>query len=219
MQTVQSLGALAKQVSLFLDAAASKNYGGVARSLGLSPSSRKHRRAVKRFKQLSIRHLGVPTVSNALLCWNFGLQPIISDMVALAILIGEGKNLRVVGKGTHARSKTKRVVPYDFVVPYGGTSAPYTVRLNEVVEEGVYVRLDYEVSIEGLRQLTTYGLTDAPTTLWAVAPYSWLVDFVLPVSEVLRSLTATIGLQFLSGTATRWVKCKNTYHSSDHGLS
>lgn len=209
-KTLSSLKDLASRVDKFIAAALARDYNTVADSLGIPRRVRKHRRAVMRYNKL-----GIPTVSNAFLCWNFGLSPIVSDMVALAIAMGQGKPLRIVGKaltsyetGEQAHTTTQRGA-----VAYSGLG--YTANFRETRRSGTYVRLDYEVNIEELRQLSSYGLLDAPATLWAVVPYSFLVDFVLPVSEVLRSLTATHGLTFRGGSATRFITIDRRYsHTS-----
>lgn len=198
-QSLSGLGTLASQVDQFVVSALKKDYKGVAKSLGIPHRSRKHRRAVTRYN-----NLGVPTVSNAFLTWNFGLAPIISDMVSLAILMGESKPLRVVGKGLFPRENGKeRTFTQTCVQPWSGVG--YQVNFRRKLSSGTYVRLDYECSFERLRSLTAYGLMDAPATAWALVPSSWLIDFVIPVGEVLRSLTATFGLTFRGGTATRFV--------------
>lgn len=205
-QSVSGLAKLASQVDSFIASALRKDYKGVARHLGINPKSRKHRRATVRFSKLA------PNVGNAFLCWNFGLSPIIGDMVALAILMGAGKPLRVTGVGLHGRQNGNPVLTSTGVqsFPYVSGSGCETVCQNRTFV-GTKVHLDYTVSIEALRQLTSYGLMDAPATVWALAPYSFLLDFVLPVSEVLRSLTATFGLAFKGGSATRFSRCVSKY--------
>lgn len=198
MKTLEGLGSLATAIDLFLEAAAKKDTTAMAKALGVKPASRKHRRAVSRWKGLG------PTVANAWLSWNFGLAPIISDMVALAILLGEGKNLRVSGRAVVFEKDSPVIIENTHAMSFG--PATYQTAHNVVKRRGTYVRLDYEVSLETLRSLTSYGLLDAPATAWALVPYSFLVDFALPVSEVLRSLTATFGLSFRGGSATRFVK-------------
>lgn len=203
-KTLSSLGALAGGISEFITAVEKKDYRKVADSLGIPRKSRKHRRAVMRYNKL-----GIPTISNAFLCWSFGLKPIINDMVSLCILMGQGKPLRVVGKAFYPIKGSPTLHSTPCAVSYAGPA--YTVHQKQVKKAGTYVRLDYQVSLEALRNLTSYGLLDAPATVWAVMPYSFLVDFVLPVSEVLRSLTATYGLNFKGGSATRFVRVERKY--------
>lgn len=209
VQTLKSLAGLAGSIDSFIQAAMAKDYKRVADSLGIPRNARKHRRAVVRFNGM-----GIPTVANAFLCWNFGLSPIIEDMVALAVLMGSGKPLRITGKSLYRPRgwKQQRSVTYTSQVP--PTAFSYDINFIRKSEVGVATRLDYEVSLEALRNLTSYGLLDAPATLWALVPYSFLVDFVLPVSEVLRSMTATFGLSYKGGSATRFSKIDDKFVNS-----
>lgn len=224
-KSLSGIGALASQISEFIIAAERGNTNSMAKALGLDPKARKVRRAAKAFRltKKSIWQLNakakaedkafrgvskrsvVESVSNAFLTYNFGLSPIVSDMVSLAILIGEGKNLRCVGKGSVYEKERTSMVSLPCNVDYAAVGA-YNMVFKEHINAGTYTRLDYEVSAEKLRELTSFGLLDAPQNLWAIAPYSFMVDFVLPVSEVLRSLTATFGLTFMGGTTTRFTR-------------
>lgn len=201
-KTAGMLASQAAAISKFADAVQKRDYRAMATSLGVRPRSRKARRA-----EHHLRQSGVPTLANAWLAYNFGIKPIISDMVSLAILLGEGKNLRVTGKGAiFTRKSDKKHVWSERTESFTGLKYAYGV--SEEITAGVYSRLDYEVSMPALRQLTTYGLMDAPAVAWALVPYSFLVDFVLPVSEVLRSLTATFGLTYKGGCSTKFVRVK-----------
>lgn len=208
-QALKGLAGLAGSIDSFIQAAMAKDYKRVADSLGIPRNARKHRRAVVRYNGM-----GIPTVANAFLCWNFGLSPIIEDMVALAVLMGNGKPLRVTGKSLYRPRGWKSQKPLTYTSQVPPTAFWYDINYIRKSEVGVTARLDYEISLEGLRNLTSYGLLDVPATLWAVVPYSFLVDFVLPVSEVLRSLTATFGLSYKGGSATRFCTIDDKFVNS-----
>jgi hypothetical protein len=205
-RSIQMLTAMAQSLDRAFVAIENKRWDNVARSLGVNPKNRKARRA----KQAAIA--GGETFANGFLAYNFGIKPIVSDMVGLMILLGVGKPLRVVGKGLHFSRKTESVTGHvtgtqawnpfgvEWKVPYDG-----------VVEAGVYVRLDYEIDNSFMRNLASFGVTDIPQLLWALTPHSFVVDFAVPVSTVLRSLTATYGLHFKGGTATRFARVAREY--------
>lgn len=224
-KTIGSLGSNAESIDKFISSAARKDWKGCARALGISPDSRKHRRAVKiveqnltskAYKSLIASGKAVPVVADSWLAWNFGLSPIISDMVSLAILLGDGKPLRVVGKSEY-KSRPSEVRTGAMATALYSTY-PISLLTREVRKAGVKIRLDYEIRADFLRDLSSYGLLDAPATLWALQPYSFLVDFVLPVSEVLRSLTATLGTTFKGGSRTRYVRIEKSITGHIPGL-
>lgn len=192
--TLKFVTGSAHSLAEFLSWAELRSWDRAARALGLDPKSRKARRATKTLNGLPAARAG-----EAWVVYNFAIAPIIDDMVALMIAFGIGKDLRVTGKAGVERYR-EYTSQRNATIGYIGATYQYTE--TRKTTESVYTRLDYAIKWEEIRQLTSYGLLDAPATLWAVVPYSFLVDFVLPVSEVLRSLTATVGLRFKGGSST-----------------
>lgn len=195
-KTISYLGSMAGSLDNFLVAAGRKDWRNAARSLGVKPGDPRNKRAVRNLQG------SAGTASNAWLAYNFAIQPIISDMVSLCILLGGEWSFRVTGKTVLITSKGSSTTPQLSALGY----APANVRwfLHENRLAGVHARLDYELSDKYLQGFAKFGVTDAVQVAWALVPSSFLVDFVLPVSEVLRSLTATIGLDFKSGSYTRF---------------
>lgn len=199
-KTVEGIADTAKKIDNFLIHAARKDWRSAARAIGIKPASRKARRARDK-----VRESG-ETMASAWFYYWFGISPIVSDMVALMIALGDGKALRVTGKTVFTTTDTTLKGTYSGFVPFHGTFTQLAYDWDTVCKAGVHVRLDYECDIPALRKITEFGLADLPQTAWAVTPYSWLIDFVLPVSEVLRSLTATFGARWKGGSATRFVR-------------
>lgn len=68
---------------------------------------------------------------------------------------------------------------------------------------GAFVRLDYAPGHDFFSSLGSLGLLNPAEIAWELVPYSFLVDWIWPVGDWLRSLDATVGLTFLSGSVTR----------------
>jgi len=64
---------------------------------------------------------------------------------------------------------------------------------------GLYYRVDNS-TLRGLGQL---GLTDLATVAWEMIPYSFVVDWLLPVSSYLSLRDAAVGLTFVDGYWTK----------------
>lgn len=64
------------------------------------------------------------------------------------------------------------------------------------------VKYRFAISDPVYNFLNGLGVTNPIYTVWVASPYSFLVDWVLPVSDWLQALTAPIGLQFTSGYST-----------------
>lgn len=69
---------------------------------------------------------------------------------------------------------------------------------------------------EALRIAESAGLTNPALILWETLPYSFCLDWILPVGPAIEANTATNGFQFLSGSRTRRLECiLNEVHSSN----
>lgn len=196
-QTISMLGTMAGNINNFLEAAQRRNWRKAAGALGIDRGSKQYSNAVRSLQGAA------GTVPNAWLAFNFGLAPVVSDMVSLCILLGGEWDLRATGKTVLPLVNEVLVEPTTGHLGYTPATLQYDVRTRR--ESGVHVRLDYTISSELLRGFAKFGVTDIVQLGWALVPYSFLVDFVLPVSTVLRSLTATIGLSFQGGSSTSFV--------------
>lgn len=196
-KTVASLGSAAKAVDQFLLYAVQRKWGKAARALGVSAADPRAKRAAKKAQKAG------GDMGSIFLAYAFGVSPIISDMVSLCVLLSGQWSIRVSGKATHL--SVKDTVQSSVTLPgSGGYGMSFVLKGQQTLkrEAGAFTRLDYEVDSTILRDFAAFGVSDVVQVGWAVTPYSWLVDFVLPVSEVLRSLTATIGLTFKGGSTT-----------------
>ena len=177
--------------------ASRKQWRKAASTLGIRLADRRYKRAVKRIAEQG------NSVGSAWLGFQFGIAPIVSDMVSALILLGGEWSTRTTGKTVYmTKLPTKTSVSSSWSP--GGDST--TVRWWTVsdVRAGVFTRLDYQLDSQWLRDFSKFGALDPLQVGWAVVPSSFLVDFVIPVSEVLRSISATVGLTFLGGSSTRF---------------
>lgn len=70
---------------------------------------------------------------------------------------------------------------------------------------GISVKLYARVKDEDIANLTSLGLTDPAQVAWALVPFSFLIDWVVPIGSYLEALGATKGLTFVSGTRTEFI--------------
>lgn len=70
---------------------------------------------------------------------------------------------------------------------------------------GTAVKLYARVRDEDIARLTSLGLSDPLQVAWALVPFSFVVDWVLPVGSYLEALGAVKGLTFVSGTRTEFI--------------
>lgn len=131
----------------------------------------------------------------------FGWTPLVSDIKGLydlsqsqlrerAQLFSAERNLveEYSGEPICARTST---MPEETSVLFYGT-------------RGTSVKLYARVRDSDIANLTSLGLSDPAQVLWASVPFSFVVDWVLPVGSYLEALGAVKGLDFVSGTRTEF---------------
>jgi hypothetical protein len=69
---------------------------------------------------------------------------------------------------------------------------------------GVRTKVYYVIDNAALRESAKLGLINPLLVGWELVPYSFVIDWFLPIGNMLEALDATVGTQFVSGTQTRW---------------
>lgn len=199
-ESVLGLTRNATQLRLFVESVARRNWAGAARALALHPRSRSARRARDR----TVAAGG--GLGSAWLNYSFGIKPIVDDMVFALIILGEDRTIRLKGLGYSPHKVDNSVHSHTYGPAWnfpGGTTV-----YNRRIERFAKVVLWYEVRASSLARFNELGLYSVPATIWALQPMSFVVDWVLPVQDVLQALTADVGLTFRGGTYTRTVRVK-----------
>jgi hypothetical protein len=84
---------------------------------------------------------------------------------------------------------------------------------------GSKVKLWYYIDDPVLHLLTSLGLTNPATIVWEKVPFSFVVDWFLPIGNVLDSLTATLGCSFHAGFRTDFVKATGIVELAGYSYS
>lgn len=149
----------------------------------------------------------------------FGLAPVVDEMVFAMDVFGNPEmyqRLRVHGKGTSnlrfTQSAEKTNKGAYLPLPITGE-----VKVSGTV--GVSISAWYTITSDLYRKAQKYGATDVASTAWAVAPSSWLVDWVIPVTSLLEAYEGLAGLKFKSATETRWCRYDNPKVTVSHGMT
>lgn len=177
------------------------NLAGAYRSLGLASTPRKVRKYKKRFSQDPDK-----AVSNAWLELQYGWRPLLQDVYGSAELIAQ-KNLREV------RTRVRKSVSLDWNdmwrtvdndLSHGTNSAKYKYTIAYTVY--------FSTPSESIRTLAQVGITNPALIVWELTPWSFVVDWLLPIGNFLSSLDATVGLVFEKGCKTTFFR----YNQSNH---
>lgn len=141
-------------------------------------------------------------ISNDFLAFKFGLEPLVSDVKGLAAELAaaqyEGDMLVVI--------RTNERTPLSFTREGVKFSGYY---------EASYV-VKYSVEPGYARALQTLGLLNVSEVLWESMPWSFVVDWVLPVGKYLTQLSADSGLSFVTGTYSERIVATIDSNASIH---
>jgi hypothetical protein len=169
------------------------NLAGAYRSLGLASTPRKVRKYKKRFSQDPDK-----AISNAWLELQYGWRPLLNDVYGAAELIAQ-KNLREV------RTRVRKSASLDWNdqwvtvsndLSYGTNTAKYRYTIAYTVY--------YSTPSDSIKTLSQVGVTNPELIAWELTPWSFVIDWLLPIGNFLSSLDATSGLVFEKG-------CKTTF--------
>lgn len=170
-------------------------------------------------RKLNGASLTAKTFASSWLTFWFGLAPIVDDMVLIMRILGDSnlfqQNLNGKGRG-FARTQVSTRSNWFLRGTsdgFGGTNGGFRGTCTVQRELGVYVSLTCNLNKEAVerrcRQAAQLGAFDVATTAWALVPYSWLVDFVLPLGQYLKSWEGRQGLDFRGGTLTHYQAYSN----------
>lgn len=180
----QTVNHLARSTSSVLRAALAARRGRwseVARHLGVQPKALKNGQSA----------------SSKWLEYQYGWLPLIGDVYDTHQLLQKGlreksliaSNVRTITEsdsvdiGSADKLQERRV--------YGQTRCSYRAK--------VY----YSVTPNWRSQLASLGLINPLEVAWALVPYSFVVDWFIPVGNFLEAISATMGVDFIDGHYSR----------------
>jgi hypothetical protein len=152
--------------------------------------------------QLALKHLGVSgksvrsgvSASSAWLQYIYGWLPLLGD-------IEDGCNRLASGyrdKGFIIVAKSVPRVSYE--EPFSG--GDYASRW--LAEGGVKTQLEARITNSFLDSIDGSGVLNPLSVAWELVPFSFIVDWFVPVGNVLESLTASAGLELAAGFTSQF---------------
>lgn len=120
--------------------------------------------------------------------WHYGAQPLIQDVINGIALIRNGLPPPTICAVRHLEG-------FESLPPTRTGSSPYILSVLGEIKNGVHVRLDAEVTNDGLAKLDSLGLENPFSLGWELLPYSFVIDWLIPVGNAISALSATCGLQ------------------------
>jgi hypothetical protein len=160
---------------------------------------------------------GIPKViAERYLEYVYGWKPLMEDLYSLYKLsqTGFGKSLVLHAQG-HAKqrgSSGSRTVTY--------TSLAARSTMDYVDEKSrvnchLWARLD--PNWQGARAFNQLGLLNPVSLAWELMPWSFVVDWMLPIGSVLQALSAPAGLIFINGSVAMRCSASGPYSHEYYG--
>lgn len=188
----QTVGMIAKNVNRIATAA-----------LAIRRGNLKHAAELFGLQKVSGRNLrnSIPpspkNLSNHWLEYSYGWRPLLNDIYDSCELLADTyyrqKPTVVTATGKH---KFKKV---GYLVSEGSL---HTETCDTTSESSTRYLLRFVESNAFLRVAEKTGLSNPALLVWEAIPYSFVIDWILPVGSYLQNLNATAGLSFHSGTVS-----------------
>lgn len=147
-------------------------------TLGLTPKSLTSKELAKKWLELQ-----------------YGWLPLLNDIHDGVSLVNTGLGLPE-STFTVSRNLTQPLLPAwsaDIAVGFGGISQEIDVTAS--------VRVKHRTRIKNatVAYLTSLGLENPAYLIWVGTPFTFVVDWLLPVSDWLQAITAPLGLSYVNG--------------------
>lgn len=138
-------------------------------------------------------------VSATWLEYHFGWEPLVKDIYnAIDVLQNPYQPVRVVGRAKASRTTDD-----------SGTRNRWYVDTQSTF--GWRISADLSVSNPNLYRANQLGLVNPASIAWELVPFSFVVDWFLPVGAFLDSYTAFMGLSIANGMSTVFERTKLRY--------
>ena len=160
---------------------------GVARGLGLSGSPKAPKGQSFPQKWLELQ---------------YGWQPLYSDVFGAVSALHGADQADPERYTTTVTGSVKTKHEY-FTNPVSGKVSTCAVFARSREMEGCFVRLDYYLENPFLASLSSLGITNPVEVLWERVPFSFVIDWFLPVGNYLSSMDAALGYAFKGGSCSR----------------
>lgn len=174
-----------------------RRVNSVRRKAGKPPI--KHSEYMRR-RNLPVRRPSQTTLANSWLELQYGWIPLLNDISSFMELVNRGNVALPVRAVRHITEQ--HALPVH--IPNG--QAPFNLSYKGKIESGAIVRIDADVRHPMLAQLDALGLINPLALAWELIPYSFVIDWILPIGNCLKALSTFVGLELRSVSTTRYTK-------------
>lgn len=149
--------------------------------------------------RVRVKNKGTKTAGKAWLELQYAILPVIYDIYGTIELIKNGFRDKDLVFGV-TRTITEPLDPYFFVG--GTTQVRQWMSISGKASESARVTLYGKVD-SFLHYLDSLGLINPLVVAWELVPFSFVIDWLIPIGNWLKTLTAGVGVEFVAGCLTR----------------
>lgn len=131
-------------------------------------------------------------VASTFLAYRYGIAPLMSDLSSTADILSKDFSDNV----TLRKSATQS---------WNGSSDPWALHLKWSGQESVVLKATVQCSNPNLLLANRLGVTNPMYWAWDSTPWSYIIDWWLPIGSFLNNFTALVGLQLVDASITRQV--------------
>jgi hypothetical protein len=157
-------------------------------------------RQVKRWQRGCLQREFWSKIPRSWLEVQYGWKPLMSDIFGAAAHLSGPSRLPLV----HVKGNAKDTTEASGIWParVGSSKVNYKCLTHHRVDCNLWYQLQSPV----LAEFSSLGLVNPLEIVWELTPYSFVVDWFLPIGNWLSSLTADVGFAFKSGSLSKLSK-------------
>lgn len=140
----------------------------------------------------------------------YGWKPLMNDIVGAinaVARLSEEKPPLVYAKASHKDTFLEQLPLNTGGWAIGGSNPSMSITW----EERANCYLFFKIATSKMVDAGVLGLTEPASVVWELLPYSFVVDWALPVGQWLNSLTAAYGLDFVGGGMSKKVRSREVH--------
>jgi len=214
-QTMDLIGDTFKRMAGAVSHLHKGNFAAAAADIGIASAPR---RAGKRYER-GFKKDPRKAAADAWIALQYGWRPLLSDIYGLVEDIANQQASPQIYTAK-ARSRFVEAIAYD--KPLYPTSDKKFFTRDTVSGEKVW-EVSYGITYwrrPGAPQdLPRMGITNPAVVAWELVPWSFVIDWVLPIGSFLETLDATLGIEFLHGYKTVYQKSFAMYSGLKVGMN
>jgi hypothetical protein len=157
-----------------------------------------------KFKVAKVKRKVVDPIYNRWLEYRYGWTPLVMELQGALKALDPTRipKLRGTARGKAVAEQTETWTRDRFLLqnPQFGTHS-YLYQQKNTVEARSYVMFETQPEFQTARD---FGLTEVPLAMWELVPYSFVVDWFIPIGDWLEAVTPKLGVTVLAeGVVTK----------------